>query len=167
MPNKKGGKKYKKGGKKNHSIERQLIYKDPKEDQEYAKVTKVNGNLRFSLTCFDGIDRLGIGAGNIRKRVWINNGDIVLISKWEFQTDDSKCHIIHKYEEDEVKRLQAEGHFPDSIKIEEDNGYDDFEDNFTFSTDVSDDEEDKEKKDNKDKEEEEDFFVDVVDIDDI
>ena len=150
MPNKKGGKKYKKGGKKNNSIERQLIYKDPKEDQEY-----------------DGIDRLGIGAGNIRKRVWINNGDIVLISKWEFQTDDSKCHIIHKYEEDEVKRLQAEGHFPDSIKIEEDNGYDDFEDNFTFSTDVSDDEEDKEKKDNKDKEEEEDFFVDVVDIDDI
>jgi len=166
MPNSKGGKKYKKGGKKNHTIERQLIYKDPKENQEYAKVTKVNGNRRFSLTCFDGIERLGICAGNIKKRVWINNGDIVLISKWEFQTDDSKCHIVHKYEEDEVKRLQSEGHFPESIKIEENTDYDDFESNFTFSTDISDDEENDDKA-KKDSEEEEDFFVDVVDIDDI
>ena len=75
MPNSKGGKGYKKGGKKNTSYQRQLIYKDPKESQEYAKVKKVNGNRRFSLTCFDGIDRLGICAGNIKKRVWINLGE--------------------------------------------------------------------------------------------
>ena len=163
MPNAKGGKKYKKGGKKNHSNERQLIYKDPKESQEYAKITKVNGNRRFNVSCFDGIDRLGICAGNIKKRVWINNGDIVLISKWDFQTDDSKCHIIHKYEEDEVKRLKAEDQFPDSIKLEEENEYrDDFEDNFTFS----DEETDKtisDKEDNKESSEE-DFFIDVEDI---
>ena len=165
MPNSKGGKKYKKGGKKNHSVERQLIYKDPKESQEYAKVTKVNGNRRFSLTCFDGIDRLGICAGNIKKRVWINNGDIVLICKWEFQTDDSKCHIIHKYEEDEVKRLQSEGQFPGSIQIGEENGYDDLDNNFTFSTDISDEEDIPVKEDLVEEEKaevkEEDFFVDV------
>lgn len=153
MPNSKGGKKYKKGGKKNTSYERQLIYKDPKENQEYAKVTKVNGNRRFTLSCFDGTDRLGICAGNIKKRIWINNGDIVLISKWEFQTDDSKCHIIHKYEEDEVKKLQSEGHFPDSIKLIEE---EDFEDNFTFSNEISDEEK------NTNSEEEED-----IDLDDI
>ena len=174
MPNSKGGKKYKKGGKKNHSFERQLIYKDPKESQEYAKITKVNGNRRFNVSCFDGVDRLGICAGNTKKRVWINNGDIVLIAKWDFETDDSKCHIVHKYEDDEVKRLKAENQFPDSIQIEEGNEYgDDFEDNFTFSTELSDDEEgktdSKEKKDIEEKEDEEedfveDFFVDVDDI---
>lgn len=160
MPNSKGGKGYKKGGKKNTSFQRQLIYKDPKENQEYAKVTKVNGNRRFSLTCFDGIDRLGICAGNIKKRVWINLGDIVLISKWEFQTDDSKCHIVHKYEEDEVKILKSEGQFPDSILVEKDT--EDFESNFSFEN-MSDEDimEDKEN-------EEEDFFVDPsINLEDI
>ena len=42
MPNKKGGKKFKKG-KKETSFDRKLILKDPKEDQEYAKIKKVNG----------------------------------------------------------------------------------------------------------------------------
>ena len=166
MPNKKGGKGYKKGGKKNTSYQRQLIYKDPKESQEYAKVTKVNGNRRFSLKCFDGIDRLGICAGNIKKRVWINLGDIVLISKWEFQTDDRKCHIVHKYEEDEVKILKSEGQFPDSIQVEED--MDDFESNFSFDGNISDDD----MKDTEDKkeeeEEEEDFFIDPsINLEDI
>ena len=160
MPNSKGGKGYKKGGKKNTSYQRQLIYKDPKENQEYAKVTKVNGNRRFSLQCFDGIDRLGICAGNITKRVWINLGDIVLISKWEFQTDDSKCHIVHKYEEDEVKILKSEGQFPDSIQVEEDMG--DFESNFSFEN--MSDEDTMEDKVN----EEEDFFVDPsINLEDI
>ena len=76
-----------------------------------------------------------------------------MISKWEFQTDDSKCHIIHKYEEDEVKKLQSEGHFPDSIKLIEE---EDFEDNFTFSNEISDEEK------NLTSEEEED-----IDLDDI
>ena len=55
MPNAKGGKKYKKGGKKNQSSERQLIYKDPKESQEYAKITKVKAPdqiMSFIYNCW-------------------------------------------------------------------------------------------------------------------
>ena len=161
MPNKKGGKAYKKGGKKNTSYERQLIYKDPKEDQEYAKVTKVNGNRRFSLTCFDGVDRLGICAGNIKKRVWINNGDIVLICKWDFQTDDSKCHIVHKYESDEVKKLQSEGQFPDSINL---NDEEEYEDNFAFDMNISDEDNNtsEEEEDKEDKEDKGDINLDDI-----
>ena len=36
----------------------------------------------------------------MRKRVWINRGDLVLFCKWEDMSDDSKCSIIHKYSED-------------------------------------------------------------------
>ena len=32
-------------------------------------------------------------------------------------TDDSKCSIIHKYSEDEAKRLQKEGELPDTFKF--------------------------------------------------
>ena len=67
MPNKKGGKKFKRG-KKEIASDRKLILKDPKEDQEYAKITRVNGSGRYKLLCFDGVERLGIAAGNIRKK---------------------------------------------------------------------------------------------------
>lgn len=116
MPNKKGGKKFKKGKKQNNYQEKILLYRDPKEDQEYAKILKVNGSGRYNLFCFDGKDRLGICAGNIRRKVRISVNDIVLISKWDFQ--DTKCSIIHKYADDETHKLKAEGQFPANIKLD-------------------------------------------------
>ena len=131
MPNAKGGKKFKRG-KKTGAHEKRLIYKDPTEDQEYGKVCRAMGSGRFEIQCFDGKMRMGIVAGNMRKRVWINKDDIVLFSKWEFTTGDDKCSIIHKYDLDESRKLQREGEFPDFIKLEEDLGEDD--NDFQFST---------------------------------
>ena len=53
----------------------------------------------------------------MQKRVWVNRSDVVLISLWEGMTDDTKCSIIHKYSEDEAKRLQKEGELPDTFKF--------------------------------------------------
>ena len=143
--NQKGGKKHKKG-KKESFQEKQLIYKDPKEDQEYAKVIKVNGSGRYNLFCFDGKDRLGICAGNIKRRVRLAINDIVLIALWDFQ--DNKCSIVHKYEEDEVQKLKTQGEFPENVKLEEDNPFLDDSENF-FSYDNPSDDEGGDKGDNK------------------
>lgn len=131
MPNKKGGKKFKKG-KKTSNYEKKMIYKDPKEDQEYGKVVRAMGNGRFEIQCFDGKTRMGIIAGNMRKRVWVNKDDIILFSKWEFCTDDDKCSIIHKYDIDESRKLQKEGEFPDIINLEEEN---EFNEDYNFQFD--------------------------------
>ena len=130
MTNKKGGKKFKRGKKNIH--ETKLIYKNPKEDQEYGKVINVCGNGRFNIQCFDGKDRLGILAGNMRKKVWVNNDDIVLISRWEFLTDSDKCSIVHKYDSDEVSKLQKENEFPKNIKFESENNFDISDDMISF-----------------------------------
>ena len=165
--NQKGGKKHKKG-KKESFQEKQLIYKDPKEDQEYAKVLKVNGSGRYNLFCFDGKDRLGICAGNIKRRVRLAINDIVLVALWDFQ--DNKCSIVHKYEEDEVHKLKTQGEFPENVKLEEDNPFlDDSENLFSYDNPSSE-EEDQKKEEKKDKKEndsssgDEDFFIDVNDI---
>jgi translation initiation factor 1A len=132
MPNKKGGKKFKKGKKQSYH-DKKLIFKDPKEDQEYGKVLRPLGNGRFEIECFDGKTRMGILAGNMRKKVWVNKDDIILFSKWEFTTDDEKCSIIHKYDPDEIKKLQKETEFPSHIKLT--GGFDDYlqeEDMITF-----------------------------------
>ena len=150
MPNAKGGKKFKRG-KKNTSFEKKMIYKDPKEDQEYGKVIRAMGNGRFEIQCFDGKMRMGIVAGNMRKRVWINKDDIILFSKWEFCTDDNKCSIVHKYNIDESRKLQREGEFPDFINLDEENEFGD-DDNFQFdySKEKSDSDSEEEKEEGSD-----------------
>jgi translation initiation factor 1A len=153
MPNAKGGKKFKRG-KKGGPQEKRFIYKDPAEDQEYGKVCRAMGSGRFEIQCFDGKMRMGIVAGNMRKRVWINKDDIILFSKWEFTTEDDKCSIVHKYDLDESRKLQREGEFPDFIKLEEDLGEDDID--FQFSN------EDNESNPSEEEEEEEE-----IDLDDI
>ena len=137
------------------------------------------GNGRFEILCFDGKNRMGIVAGNMRKRVWVNKDDIILFSKWEFTTDDDKCSIVHKYDIDESRKLQKEGEFPDTINLDEENEFGD-DDNFQFdydAVDSSSDEEtnDKKKEDNKwwskdDKNKEDDLDVwnsEKIDLDDI
>ena len=44
-----------------------MVYKDVKEDQEYARIDSVYGSGRYKLFCFDGTERLGIAAGNIKR----------------------------------------------------------------------------------------------------
>ena len=131
MPNKKGGKKFKRG-KKQSFVNKELILKDPEENQEYSKITRINGGGRYQLFCFDGTERLGICAGNIKRKTRFELNNIVLVSLWEFQ--DTKCSIIHKYDEDEVLKLKSRGEFPSSIKLEEDTMLSDSDElvNFTF-----------------------------------
>ena len=169
MPNQKGGKKFKRGGKKNNHIETKLIYKDVKEDQEYAKITKVNGSGRYKLICFDGNERLGITAGSIKKKFRFTLGDIVLVSLWNFQ--DDKCSIIHRYEIDEALKLKNEGEFPDSIILEEENEfrYDDYNP-FIFDNNLDKDDLDNDDKDDLDNEEKKSSSSsdeEVIDLEDI
>ena len=148
MPNQKGGKKFKKG-KKNNNYEKKLIFKSPEDNQEYAKILKVNGSGRYNLFCFDGTERLGICAGNIKRKVRLTLDDIVLVSLWDFQ--DSKCSIVHKYETDEILKLKNQNEFPSTIQLEENNDFhdDDIHENpFTYDdpSDESDNEEDRQDK---------------------
>tara|TARA_Y100000385_G_C12937559_1_gene569530 strand:- start:192 stop:698 length:507 start_codon:yes stop_codon:yes gene_type:complete len=168
MPNKKGGKKFKRG-KKDTFENRKLIIKDPKEDQEYAQIKRVNGSGRYQLFCFDGSERLGIAAGNIKKRTRINLYDIVLVSLWDFQ--DNKCSIIHKYDEDEVQKLKLQGEFPQNIKLEGEEVCDDhFEESIQFDYGLPKDEKEKSSSSEEEEEEEDEEDEDkdiVIDVNDI
>ena len=141
--NKKGGKKHKRN--KNNNYETKVL-RFKEEGQEYAKVTKCKGNCRFDVTCCDGQDRAAILCGGMRKRKFINQGDMVLVSLRDFQ--DSVCDIIDSYDENQARKLKGNGEIPSAFKIEEENQYaDDSDDGVVFSnelppSDDSDDEED-------------------------
>ncbi|KAF7721479.1 Translation initiation factor 1A [Apophysomyces ossiformis] len=111
----KGGKNRRRGKNENEGSKRELIFKE--EGQEYAQVTKMLGNGRVEAQCFDGVKRLAHIRGKLRKKVWINQGDIVLISLREYQ--DEKADVLLKYNADEARSLKSYGELPDTTKINE------------------------------------------------
>ena len=55
--------------------------------------------------------------GKLRNRVWINAGDIILVSLREF--GDDKADVMHKYYPEEAYELQELGEIPANIAINE------------------------------------------------
>ncbi|KAL9553157.1 Translation initiation factor 1A, partial [Mucor atramentarius] len=131
----KGGKSRRRGKNDTENDKRELVFKE--EGQEYAQVLKMLGNGRVEAQCFDGVKRLALIRGKLRKKVWINQGDIVLLSLRDFQ--DEKADVIQRYNPDEARQLKSYGELPDTAKINEtDNnfgGEEDDEVEFDFDID--------------------------------
>ena len=163
MPNKKGGKKHKRNKKQDDTYEKTLRLKE--EGQEYAQIKKCLGNCRFNVLCFDGKERMATMCGTMRKRRFINQDNIVLVSLRDWQ--DSKCDIIDNYDENLVRKMKDKGLVPESIKLDVDKQYsDDDDDNlgFVFSTDIPNSESDEEKNETSDEESSEEEMIDIDDI---
>src|ERR1700710_728460 len=79
------------------------------------------GNGRLEALCFDGSKRLAHIRGKLRKKVWINQGDIILLSLRDYQ--DEKGDVILKYTADEARNLKAYGELPENAKINETDTY--------------------------------------------
>ena len=107
----KGGNKRKKGKKPVLQEDRELRFAN--ESEEYAQITKILGDGRFQCKCADGIDRIAHVRGKFRKRVWLANGDIILVSLREFEPQ--KCDVVEKYKDKELAKLKSNGEIPDSF----------------------------------------------------
>ncbi|KAJ5699055.1 eukaryotic translation initiation factor 1A Y-chromosomal [Penicillium macrosclerotiorum] len=129
----KGGKNRRRGKNENDNEKRELVFKE--DGQEYAQVVKMLGNGRLEALCFDGEKRLAHIRGKLRKKVWINQGDIILLSLRDYQ--DEKGDVIMKYTADEARSLKAYGELPEHAKINETDTYGEqgFEDNVEFDED--------------------------------
>jgi len=113
----KGGKNRRRGKNESDKDKRELVFKE--DGQEYAQVVRMLGNGRLEARAFDDANtmRLVHIRGKLRKKVWINNGDIILLSLREFQ--DEKGDVIMKYSADEARNLKAYGELPANAKINE------------------------------------------------
>merc|ERR1712150_138279 len=109
----KGGENRRRGKNENERDKRELVFKE--DGQEYAQVAKMLGNGRLEAMCFDGVKRLCHIRGKLRKKVWINNSDIILVGLRDYQ--GAKADVILKYSADEARNLKSYGEFPESIKI--------------------------------------------------
>ncbi len=70
---------------------------------------KMFGFDRIMVKCQDGHERMCRIRGKIKRRVWIREGDIVLVSPWDFQAD-TRGDIIWRYTRGQADWLRKKGY---------------------------------------------------------
>jgi translation initiation factor 1A len=77
----------------------------PGEGQVLGVVTKMLGYDRVMVAGNDGKERLCRISGKLKRRVWIREGDIVLVSPWDFQRD-TRGDIVWRYTKNQAEWLR-------------------------------------------------------------
>ncbi len=89
-------------------MEEEKDLKLPDEDEVLGIVESMLGDNRLKVRCADGETRTARIPGKMRKRVWVGEGDVVIIEPWEWQ--DERGEVKHRYSEAEADKLRHEGY---------------------------------------------------------
>ena len=84
---------------------KQMVY--PSENDVLCVVQKMQGFDRVLVKCQDDHTRTARIRGKMKRRIWIREGDVVLVSPWDFQGDE-RGEIFHRYTANQVQRLRKE-----------------------------------------------------------
>jgi len=82
--------------------------KYPEEGEVLGVVSKLLGFDRIQVKCQDGAERLCRIRGKMKRRVWIRDGDIVIVSPWDFQTD-TRGDVVWRYTHAQAETLRRKG----------------------------------------------------------
>ncbi len=80
----------------------------PRPGEILATVVEQLGGSRMIAQCADGKERLCRIPGRVRKKLWIKNGDWILITPWSIEPD-TKCDLEYRYTNVQVEQLKLKG----------------------------------------------------------
>ncbi len=80
----------------------------PREGEILGVVLAILGGSRMRVDCKDGNERMCRIPGKLRNRIWVKEGDVVLVKPWELETD-SKGDVIWRYLPLQAKVLRDRG----------------------------------------------------------
>ncbi len=89
----------------------------PKGDEFIGIVEKRLGGSRMTVRSVKGETIMARVPGRVKKYLWIREGDIVLLTPWELDTD--KADLIYKFKPNETKALEKKGMLGNLENIEE------------------------------------------------
>jgi translation initiation factor 1A len=81
----------------------------PAKTDVFGVAIKLLGYDRILVRCQDGHERLCRIRGKMKRRVWIREGDIVLVSPWDFQSD-KKGDVFWRYTKAQAEMLRKRGY---------------------------------------------------------
>ena len=84
----------------------------PDAEQCLGVVEQMLGYDRLKVRCNDGKDRLCRIRGKLKRRVWIKEGNIVLVAPWDFQGD--RGDILWRYTDSQVDWLKKNNYLTEN-----------------------------------------------------
>ncbi len=86
-----------------------------KEGEMFGVADQLLGASRIKVMCEDGTSRMGRIPGKIRKRMWIREGDLLIVKPWEFQAD--KADIMYRYTKTQASYLHRRKAIPKNLDV--------------------------------------------------
>lgn len=80
----------------------------PKDNQVIGICVQRVGGSRMIVKCMDGQTRNCRIPGRLKRRLWVREGDVLLIEPWELGGDD-KGDVVFKYRPLQVQVLRKKG----------------------------------------------------------
>ena len=88
---------------------------DPNKGEIFGIVDKILGASRMIVMCADGKSRMARIPGKIKRRMYIREGDLVVVRPWEFQ--DEKADIVYRYTRTQANYLSRNGKLPEILDV--------------------------------------------------
>ena len=82
----------------------------PEGSDVLGTAEKMLGFDRILVKCQDGYTRTCRIRGKMKRRAWIRQGDVVLVSPWDFQFE-KRGDIIWRYKKNQLPLLKKKGYF--------------------------------------------------------
>ena len=79
----------------------------PKGKEIVGIISQRLGGSRMYVSCMDGRTRNCRVPGGKRRGLWLREGDVILVTPWEF--DDEKGDVEYKYKPSESEKLKKMG----------------------------------------------------------
>ena len=76
------------------------------------------GGSRMRVRCLDGKTRICRVPGRLKKKLWVREGDILLIEPWQLG-GDAKGDVIYKYRPNQITWLKKNGYLKEFENVEE------------------------------------------------
>lgn len=80
----------------------------PKDNQVLGICEQRVGGSRMKVRCMDGKMRVCRIPGRLKRKLWIREGDVLLIEPWELSPDE-KGDVVFKYKPIQVDVLKKRG----------------------------------------------------------
>ena len=81
----------------------------PQGNEEFGVVQQRVGGSRMIVKCLDGKTRNCRIPGRLKRKLWVREGDIIIVGPWEFD-GDAKGDVLFKYRPTQTEWLKQKGY---------------------------------------------------------
>ena len=89
----------------------------PRRDrgEVFGVASQLLGAARIRVMCEDNVSRMGRITGKMKKKMWIREGDLLVIRPWGFQ--EGKADILFRYSRTQSQYLARRNLLPSSVNL--------------------------------------------------